>query len=127
VNDDAVRTYLVALASSLSINVLIPLFILGLMVIGAWVLLARANRDPEFNIAEVFLDENHKVSSERVFLAATWGSSTWALAVVMFAMPQHTVEVIGIYMGVWGVNNSVKYVAKQKYGANDTPTDKAAP
>lgn len=113
--DDVVHTYLAALASSLTINVIIPLLILGLMVLGAWILLARAQKDPNFNIAEVFLDEAGKVSSERATLLATWASSTWAMAVVFFAMPQHTVEVFGIYMGAWAVNNAVKYTAAKKY------------
>jgi hypothetical protein len=114
-SSEQTATYLQALLTSVTISVIIPLLILGLMVFAAWVLMARAQRDKNFNIAEVFKDERDKVSSERVMLLATWASSTWALAVVMFAMPQHTVEVLGIYMGVWGVNNAVKFVAAKKY------------
>lgn len=111
--------YLQALAASLTIGVIVPLLILGLMVVAAWVLLSRANRDPTFNVVDVFRDENQKVSSERVLLFATWGSSTWALAVVIFAMPQHTVDVMLIYMGAWGTNNAAKAFFRSKYPAPD--------
>ena len=121
--DDAVRTYLVALASSLTIGVIIPLLILGLMVLGAWVMLARANRDPDFNIADVFKGDTGKVSSERTILIATWGASTWALAVVLFAHPSLIEVVFGVYMGAWAVNNAAKYVAARKYEAATPPAN----
>jgi hypothetical protein len=94
------------------------------MVLAAWILLARANRDPDFNIAEVLKGPDGKVSSERVILLATWASSTWALAVVIFAMPQHTIEVFGLYMGAWALNNAAKHIAAKKYEAT---TDKVTP
>ena len=114
---EALQTYLTALASSLTIGVIIPLLILGLMVAAAWRLLSRAQADPHFNISDVLLDDGGKVSSERLLLLATWGSTTWVLSVVVFALPQHVVEVLITYMGVWGTNNAAKAFFRHKYGA----------
>lgn len=113
---DALQTYLAALASSLTIGVLVPLLILGLAVWLVWVLIARAQRDPGFNIADVLRDEHGKVSSERLLMFASWAASTWVLSVVVFAIPANVVEAYAIYLGVWGGVGAVKHFANRKYG-----------
>jgi len=118
---DTLRAYLAALASSLTIGVIIPLMILGLMVFAAWILLSRAQASKDFNIADVLKDEAGKVSSDRLTLLATWGASTWLLSVVVFALPQHVVEAYAIYLGVWGPVAAAKSFFRHKYGVPTAP------
>ena len=119
--DSALDTYLAALLSSLTIGVIIPLLILGLVVWVMWALLSRAQSRPGFEISEVFLDETGKVSSERVLMFLSWAVSTWVLAVVIFALPQHVIEAYVTYLGVWGTTGAAKSFFRHKYGAVALP------
>lgn len=119
--DSALQTYLTALISSLTIGVIIPLLILGLVVWVMWALLSRAQSQAGFEISEVFLDETGKVSSERLLMFLSWAASTWVLAVVIFALPQHVIEAYVTYLGVWGITGTGKAYFRHKYGAVALP------
>lgn len=125
-NSEALQTYLTALASSLTINVLVPLLILALVVGVMWSLLAKAQAREGFEISDVFVDEAGKVSSERLLMFLSWAASTWVLAVVIFALPQHVMEAYVTYLGVWGTTGTAKAFFRHKYGAVALPAGESS-
>jgi len=121
VTGDALQTYLTALASSLTIGVLIPLLILAIVVYAGWRLLDSAQKDEDFEIRDMLRDDAGKVSSERMLLFATWGASTWVLSVVVFALPNLVIEAYVTYLGVWGTTGAAKSFFAHKYKDKETP------
>ena len=78
-NDTQATTYLQALLSTLTINVIVPLAAL-MMLFGLFVwVLWRAQRNPEFDVSEFLRDENEKLSGSRAFAFVCLGVHTWAL------------------------------------------------
>jgi hypothetical protein len=124
-NAEQFSVYLTALASSLTVNVIIPLLMLVIVIVMGWVLFARAQNKDGFHIADMLLDDAGKVSSDRVLAVCTWGASTWGLAVFFYAIPGSVTEAYAIYLGVWATNNAVKGIAKMRYGSGQSQDDKA--
>ena len=113
-------TYLSALASSLTVGVLIPLLILGLMVFGIWMLLSRAQNDPEFDIAQILRDsDTNKVSMTQTLKMGAFASSTFVLVVVVFALPNLLLEIFIAYLGTWGLTTMGSQFIARKWPAPD--------
>ena len=99
-----VQTYITALASSLTVGVAIPLLILGLMVFAIWMLLGRAQADPDFDIAQILRDvDTNKVSMTQTLKLGSFAASTFVLVVVVFALPNLLLETFIAYLGTWGL------------------------
>jgi hypothetical protein len=121
VNTDQLQTYLTALASSLTVGVVIPITILVGIVFAIYLLIARAQQDPEFNIQNVLKDENGKESFERILGFGCFAASTWVLAVVVFALPNVLTEAYITYLAAWGGTSTVKEIARRKWPTKDQP------
>jgi hypothetical protein len=121
----SVPSYFEALLSSLTVGVVMPLLIMGLAVALMWILIARAQKDPNFNIAEVLLDEQNKASSERILTIGTWVVSSATLTIIIFALPNVVVEAYVTYLGFWCATASGKAFMKHKYGAGATTTNES--
>jgi hypothetical protein len=121
--------YLEALVSSLTVGVMMPLLIMGLAVFLMWVLIARAQKDPAFNIAEVLLDAQGKASSERILTIGTWVVSSAVLTIIIFALPNIVTEAYLTYLGFWCATASGKAFIQHKYGVPDgaPPATEKAP
>ena len=120
-NTAQIQTYLAALASSLTIGVIIPLLIL-LGIVGAiWLLITKAQRDPAFDIANILRDEAGKESSERVIMFGCFAVSSWVMAVAVFALPNLLTEIYITYTALWGGTVVAKDVAKRKWPSKDQP------
>jgi len=120
VNTNQLETYLTALASSVTIGVLIPLSILICIVIAVYMLISKAQQDPEFDIANVLKDENGKESFERLMGFGCFAASTWVLAVVVFALPNILTEAYITYLAAWGGTSTVKEIARRKWPTQET-------
>ena len=112
---EQLKTYLAALASSLTIGVIILLSILVCMAIAIWMLISRAQNDPSFDISNVLRDESGKESSERLITFACFAVSSWVLAVAVFALPNLLTEIFITYCVLWGGTAATKEVAKRKW------------
>ena len=114
-NAEQFSTYLAALASSLTIGVIIPLSILITLAIAVWMLIARAQRDPNFDIANVLRDENGKESSERMITFGCFAVTSWVMAVAVFALPNLLTEIYITYTALWGGTATAKEIARRKW------------
>jgi hypothetical protein len=100
VNTDQTQTYLAALASSLTINVIIPLGILIALFGFVWYVLARAQRSGEFKIQQMLLDDAGKASSSRLFGFIAVSVSSWYLAAKLWAGTSTATEFF-YYLMAW--------------------------
>ena len=98
---DQLHTYLAALASSVTIGVLVPLLILVGIALAFWLLVSRAQRDPAFDISNVLRDETGKESATRVVTFGAFAVTSWVLAVVTFAHPDKITEAMLYYLIFW--------------------------
>jgi hypothetical protein len=112
-NTDQVKTYLAALASSLTIGVLIPILILLLITAMIWLLISRAQRDPGFDIANTLRDEAGKESSVRVLTFGAFAVTSWGYAVSAFALPQYFSDVTLYYLAFWSGSPVALELAKK--------------
>lgn len=80
-NAEQLSTYAQALLASVTINVVVPLFILGAMMFAVWRLVVYAQRKPNFNIEGIFLDDTGKPSCARFLMLLAFAYSCWHLAV----------------------------------------------
>jgi hypothetical protein len=112
---EQLQVYLTALASSLTVGVVIPLFILLGIAAAIWWLIAKAQEADGFDISDVLRDESGKISSERLLTFSCFGVSSWVMAVIVFALPNLVVEAYAIYMGFWSATATAKEFAKRKW------------
>lgn len=113
--------YTQALLSSVTIGVIVPLLILGGLAWAIWVLVARAARTDGFRLADMLVDESGKASSSRMITFGTWAVSSWALAVVVFSMPNLLVEALVTYLVFWSGGPTAKAIAETKWGQPKEP------
>lgn len=118
--------YLLALSSSLTVGVVLPLFILLGIAAAIWWLIARAQKDEDFDISDVLRDEKGKISSERLLTFSCFGVSSWVLAVIVFAHPNLVVESYAIYMGFWSATATAKEFAKRKWPTQEVREERQA-
>ena len=114
-SSEQLHTYLAALASSLTIGVIIPLMILLGLALAIWMLIARAQKDPNFDIANILRDENGKESSERVVMFGCFAVTSWVMAVAVFALPNLLTEIYITYTALWGGTATAKELVKRKW------------
>lgn len=126
-NAEQFSVYLTALASSLTVNVIIPLMMLFIVIVMGWVLFSRAQAKDGFHIADMLLGDDGKVSPDRVLMVCTWGASTWGLAVFFYAIPASVTEAYALYLGVWATNNAAKSFFRLKYGGGASGDGTKAP
>lgn len=105
-NGEELRTYLVALTSSVTIGVIVPLLILAGITAAIWWFLVLVQRRDDFDLAETLRETKDdgtagKVSQSRLLGFGAFAVSSWGLAVVLFALPQYTVEVFATYLLFW--------------------------
>jgi hypothetical protein len=118
-NHDQAQTYLAALASSLTIGVIIPLLILLGLAGAIWLLISKAQTDPNFDVANVLRDENGKESSERLLTFACFAVTSWVMAVAVFALPNLLIEIYITYSALWGGTAAAKEIVKRKWPGKD--------
>lgn len=80
-NQEQATSYLQALMATVTINVIVPLLILFMLFGTAWYMLWLAQRKEAFNIEQMFLDENGKVSAARVISTLAFAVSSWYIAI----------------------------------------------
>lgn len=100
VNADQAESYLQALLSSVTINVIVPLVILFALIGFSWRLLVLAQRKSDFNIEEMFKDEAGKPSSVRFIMLMAFAISSWYLAVRVLSGKPEPIEYL-YYLGTW--------------------------
>lgn len=100
-NAEQLRTYLVALTSSVTIGVIIPILILLGITAMIWVLISRAQSKDGFDISNTLRDENGKESAARILSFGAFAVSSWSLAVTVFALPQYFIEAMLYYLVFW--------------------------
>jgi hypothetical protein len=99
-NAAELHTYIAALTSSLTINVIIPLVMFAVMMAGlAWVLIL-AQRGDHFDASEFLRDETGKLSYLRLCGIAALASSTWIMAVETFNA-RMTPLMLFVFLGAW--------------------------
>ena len=113
---EVLHTYLAALASSLTIGVIVPLLILAIVLRILRNLLLKAQASEGFDIAQVLKDDDGKVSSIRFLSFLAFAISTWALAVVMFAHPDHIDSAFLAYLIVWSASRPALELAQKWNG-----------
>lgn len=118
---EQLQTYLAALASSLTVGVLVPLAILACIAWALWVLIGRASRTEGFRLADMLCDENGKASSARLISFATWAITSWVLAVVVLTRPDLLIEAMVVYLVFWSGVPAAKTIAQLKYGQAAAP------
>lgn len=100
-NSEQLETYLVALTSSVTIGIIIPILILLGITSAIWMLISRAQKDPEFDIANTLRDEAGKESATKVLTFGAFAVTSWGLAVVVFALPQYFEQAFFWYLFFW--------------------------
>lgn len=107
--------WLTSLVTSIGVNVLLPLVMLGLMVWLFWVLLARAQSDPQFDIATIFRDDGGKVSMTQVLKLAAFGVHAFMSIIVIVTSPQESGTVLSVFAGTWGPVTAALEFIKRKW------------
>jgi hypothetical protein len=116
-NAEQLKTYLVALTGSVTIGVLIPLLILVGITAMIWFLISRAQKDPDFDIANTLRDEAGKESATRVLTFGAFAVTSWGYAVSAFALPQYFSEVTLYYLAFWS-GSPVALKLAEKWNGN---------
>lgn len=119
--------YLQALLGSVFTRVVMPTMLMVIAVVSVWVLLARANKNPKFNLYEVLLDERGKVSSQRVTMLGAFVVSSWALCVVTLNSPDLFAAAYIAFLGTWGAVGAATAIYRHKYPAPDGEPPKDPP
>lgn len=120
-NTEQAATYAQALLASVTIGVIVPLSMLVCLALAIWVLVARAARTDGFRLADMLVDENAKASSGRLIAFGTWAISSWALAVVVFSLPNLLIEALVVYLIFWSGGPVALAIAKAKWGSASPP------
>jgi uncharacterized membrane protein YbjE (DUF340 family) len=115
-NPEQHKTYIEALAASLTINVLVPLLILLAIFICVWVLFSRAQSNPSFHIENVLRDEAGKESAARVIMFGCFAVTSWALAVMVFALPNQVGDALLYYLLFWSGTDVAKELIQKWNG-----------
>ena len=102
------KTYTEALMASLTINVLVPLVILLIIAVCVWVLFARAQANANFHIENVLRDQDGKESAARVIMFGCFAITSWVLAVMVFALPNHVLDALFYYLLFWSGTDVAK-------------------
>lgn len=82
-NTEQTVSYLQALMASVTIQVIVPLVMFGLMLIAFWYLLHKAQQKADFHIEQVFIDPlTGKTSAVNVVSLMAFAYSVWYMTVL---------------------------------------------
>ena len=113
---DQLKIYLTALLSQVTIGVIIPLLALITIVAMFWFLINRAQKDPEFDIAQMFTDEAGRVSLFRVLSAFAFGFHSWVLMVNQLQKPELNESMFMWYGFIWAGTPAVALIMSKWNG-----------
>lgn len=92
-NKEAVVGYAEALVASVTIQVIVPLVMFGLMLAAFWYLLHKAQKKADFHIEQVFVDSaTGKTSAVNVVALMAFAYSVWYMTVLAMTGKQGTQE-----------------------------------
>lgn len=109
-------TYAQALLASVTINVIVPLFILVVMMFSVWRLVVYAQRKPDFNIERMFLDDDGKPSAARFIMLLAFAFSCWYLAVRVLSGNPDPTEFYA-FLAAWASSLTLLKAAEKWNGA----------
>lgn len=113
---DQFKIFLTALLSQVTLGVVIPLFSLITIVVMFWLLINRAQKDPAFDIAQMFMDETGKVSLFRVLSAFAFGFHSWVLMVNQLNKPELNETMFMWYGFIWAGTPAVALIMSKWNG-----------
>lgn len=97
----AVAGYVEALIASVTIQVIIPLVMFGLMLAAFWYLLHKAQKKADFHIEQVFIDPHSgKTSGTAVVTLMAFAYSVWYMTVLALSGKPSTTE-FGYFLLFW--------------------------
>lgn len=80
-NQQQIQGYFEALVASVTIGVIVPLFMFVVMIGIFWRLVVMAQRKPDFHIEQIFLGDDNRASVARFIMVMAFAFSCWYLAV----------------------------------------------
>lgn len=111
-----------ALVMQVLVGVVIPLAVFAAMCAAFWFLLARAQADPNFDIAEIFREEGGKVSMTQILKGGAFLLSGLATVIIIVTIPNSATEALITFSGTWGPTAVALEFVKRKW-----PTDGKVP
>lgn len=88
----AVAGYAEALIASVTIQVIIPLVMFGMMLAAFWYLLHKAQKKADFRIEQIFTDADGKTSGLAVVTLMAFAYSVWFMTVLALSGKTATQE-----------------------------------
>ena len=104
-----------SLVMQVLVGVAIPLMVFVAMCFAFWVLLSRAQADPDYDIAQIFRDESGKVSMTQILKGGAFLLSGLATVIIIVTIPNSATEALITFSGTWGPTAVALEFVKRKW------------
>jgi hypothetical protein len=99
------------------VGVVVPLLVFAALSGCFWFLLSKAQRDPNFDISQVFREDGGKVSMSQVLKGGGFVFHTMATIIVIATIPADALLATVAYGGTWGPVGVAMELVRRKWPA----------